>query len=168
MGNPRGAAMISQSVAPAAASSFFRCPGVRPAGSRSACFQWPAAFGAGFELRRRRAVSAQSVQIALQTLHAVDVLGAARAAPIHHEVGMVRACEISWLASSVRPLALALCNTSLRHSRRSSSGVMPLFPWMDESHVALPSFSAHALATSELGVLLPGTVAQPPFSINEL
>src|SRR5579862_7701873 len=39
---------------------------------------------------------------------------------------------------------------------------------MDEGHVALPSFSAHALATSELAVLLPGIVAQPPFSINEL
>src|SRR6202030_3384390 len=30
-----------------------------------------------------------------------------------------------------------------------------------------PSFSAQALATAEFGVLLPGMVAQPPFSMSE-
>src|SRR6202035_3799973 len=33
--------------------------------------------------------------------------------------------------------------------------------------VRLPSFSAQALATAESGVLLPGMVAQPPFSMSE-
>src|SRR5438445_8149840 len=33
--------------------------------------------------------------------------------------------------------------------------------------VRLPSFSAQALATAEFGALLPGMVAQPPFSMSE-
>jgi len=33
-------------------------------------------------------------------------------------------------------------------------------------YVKLPSFSAQALATAEFGVLLPGIVAQPPFSMT--
>src|SRR5580704_2830178 len=33
-------------------------------------------------------------------------------------------------------------------------------------YVRLPSFSAHALATAEFGAVLPGIVAQPPFSMR--
>ncbi len=36
-----------------------------------------------------------------------------------------------------------------------------------QGYVWLPSFSAHAAATAEFDVSLPGAVAQPPFSISD-
>ena len=41
------------------------------------------------------------------------------------------------------------------------------YPQPRQSQKLLPSFSAQALATAEFGVLLPGMVAQPPFSMSE-
>jgi hypothetical protein len=36
-----------------------------------------------------------------------------------------------------------------------------------QDYVWLPSFSAHAAATAEFDVSLPGTMAQPPFSMSD-
>jgi hypothetical protein len=66
------------------------------------------------------------LQRQIQVLRTVGIDTAAVATSVHHEVGEEWAREM--ISPDAMPLAFAVCSTSLRHSMRSPSGVIQIFP----------------------------------------
>src|SRR4029077_7046008 len=74
--------------------------------------------------------------------------------------GLSRSCRAEPLAAAALPVWQ---KPALGHAR--CDHVLPDY-LLRSAAFSRPSDSAHALATAEFGSMLPGIVAQPPFSTN--